>query len=217
MKVNKKSVIPILIIIAIAVITIALTLNEDVDSAEINQDFIPHSDGNDNSSTPHISENDLKTGNTTQIEKLLNKIRDDKIKNDNSENPYIPTPREWISSGPVKIDYSEYLLGQKIFVNIEGLDMNESGAVQFFRPVNNTDYKIYYSMPFDGSGVRNNFYLTPDLGELKGICNKDELVGEWRIMIVGTNYPDLKFEIIDSIIPGYENRYDTITKGSCQN
>ena len=52
MKVNKKSVIPILIIIAIAVITIALTLNEDVDSAEINQDFIPHSDGNDNSSTP---------------------------------------------------------------------------------------------------------------------------------------------------------------------
>ena len=35
--------------------------------------------------------------------------RDDKIKNDNSDNPYIPSPREWISSGPFKIDRSEYL------------------------------------------------------------------------------------------------------------
>ena len=51
-------------------------------------------------------------------------------------------------------------------------------------------------MPFDGSGVRNNFYLTPDLGELRGICNKDELVGDWRIMIEGTNYPDLKFKVL---------------------
>ena len=217
MKVNKKSVIPILIVITIAVITIILTLNEDADSTKINQDVIPHWDGNDKSSTPQVSEYDLKTGNITQVEKLLNKIRNDKIENDNSESPYIPPPREWISSGPVKIDYSEYLLGQKIFVNIAGVGMNESGEVQFFRPVNNTHYKMYYSMPFDGSGVRNNFYLTPDLGELKGICNKDELVGEWKIMLMGTNYPGLKFEVLDSILPGNENRYDTITKGSCQN
>ena len=189
---DKKIVIAILMIITITAITIILTLNED--STEINQDFKPQWDENNNSATPQVSEYDLGTTNITQAEKLLNKIRDDKIKNDNSENPYIPPPREWISSGPIKIDYSEYILGQKIFVNIDGMSSDEKGEVQFYRPLNSTHHKMYYTMPFDGSGVRNNFYITPDLSELKGICDKDELIGEWRVVVAGTNYPDLKFK-----------------------
>jgi len=111
---DKKIVIAILMIITITAITIILTLNEDTDRTQINQDLISQLDGQVNSATPQVSEYKLGTTNTTQAEKLLNKIKEDKIKNDNSDNQYIPPVREWISSGPVKIDYSEYYLGQKI-------------------------------------------------------------------------------------------------------
>ena len=214
---DKKIVIAILMIITITAITIILTLNEDTDSTQINQDFIPQLDGQVNSATPQVSQYDLKTSNITQVETLLNKIKEDKIKNDNSENPYIPPPREWISTGPVKIDYSEYYLGQKIFVNIEQVSMNEKGKVMFFRPINNTHHQLYFSMPFDGSGVRNNFYLTPELKMMDEICSKEQLIGKWKIMIQGTNYPILEFEVVDSIIPGNELRYKPITEGLCQN
>ena len=214
---DKKIVIAILMIITITAITIILTLNEDTDSTQTNQDFIPQLDGQVNSKTPQVSQYDLKTSNITQVEKLLNKVRDDKIKNDNSESPYIPPPREWISTGPVKIDYTEYYLGQKIFVNIEQVSMNEKGKVMFFRPINNTHHQLYFSMPFDGSGVRNNFYLTPELKMMDEICSKEQLIGKWKIMIQGTNYPVLEFEVVDSIIPGNELRYKPITEGLCQN
>ena len=217
MKVNKKSVIPILIVITIAVITIILTLNEDADSTKINQDVIPHWDGNDKSSTPQVSEYDLKTGNITQVEKLLNKIRNDKIENDNSESPYIPPPREWISSGPVKIDYSEYLLGQKIFVNISGLQENEKGKINFYTPLENERFRILYSsMGFDGSVIRNNYYFTPSLQPVNGICVKEQLIGEWQIKFEGTQHPDLHFTIIDKKIPGFEFLFNSVEgQGLC--
>ena len=64
---------------------------------------------------------------TDQIHSVLKKIEDGKIINDNSENPYIPKEREWIQSGPFKIDRSEYVLGEKIFVNMDYIDKNTKG------------------------------------------------------------------------------------------
>ena len=138
----------------------------------------------------------------------LQKIMEDKIKNDNSENPFVPKEREWIESGPFKIDRSSYLLGEKIFFNIDQLSLSDKGKVIILRPLNDTHYTNYYSMPFDGSKNRNNFYLTPDLSIVKKICNKDELVGDWKIIFEGTNYSFLEFKIIDQILPGNEKRYE---------
>ena len=205
---NNKIVIAVAVVITIVIASLALTFND-----KNNQDLQV---SNSNTEKIDVSEA-LQSGNVTQVEKLLTKIKEDKIKNDNSENPYYPPPREWISTGPVKIDYSEYYLGQKIFVNIEQVGMNEKGEVIFFRPINNTHNQLYFSMPFDGSGNRNNFYITPELSEIKEICNKEQLIGKWKILVEGTNYPVLEFEVINSIIPGTELRYEPITQGLCQN
>ncbi len=37
-----------------------------------------------------------------------------------------------------------------------------------------------------------------------GICTKDDLLGNWTVVFQGTNYDNLKFEIVDSYIPGEE-------------
>ena len=87
-------------------------------------------------SKSHIEESD-------QISSMLQKIKDDKIKNDNSENPYKPAPKEWINSGPFFIDRSEYVLGEKIFINIDAVDENTKGTMIFSKPYNNTHYKNY--------------------------------------------------------------------------
>ena len=178
-----KIVIPILILIMIGVIFGAT-------QQEINTESIEQ--------MPTSSEMDI----------LLDKIESDKIKNDESQNPFIPNERDWITSGPFKIDRSEYLLGEKIFVNIDELDINEKGKVIFLRPINNTHYSPYHTMPFDGSGQRNNYYFTPDLSELRGICNTDELIGNWKVVFQGTDYLDLEFRVTEKIMPGYEERYE---------
>ncbi len=53
--------------------------------------------------------------NPSEIKELLDKIKSDKLENEKLDNPYILKEREWITSGPFKIDRSEYPLGEKIF------------------------------------------------------------------------------------------------------
>ena len=179
-----KIIIPIFVIITIVVIIFNFTQNEIV--------------------VEQVAE--LK--NPSEIEGLLDKVKSDKIKNDESENPYIPIAREWIRSGPVMIDYSVYQLGQKIFVNVENANEKNKGKVVFLRPINSTHHITYHVMPIDGTDKRNNYYLTPDLFALQGICDKDDLIGNWKILVPGSNY--LEFKIVDSIIPGYEERYEPV-------
>jgi len=181
-----KIVIPILVVITIVVIIFNLTQNEIVDKQ-----------------IPEIE-------NPSEIEGFLDKIKKDKLENEKSENPYIPKEREWITSGPFKIDRSEYLLGEKIFVNIDEVGLDEEGKVVFFRPVNSTHYVPYHTMPFDGSSQRNNYYFTPDLARIEGICSADELIGNWKVVFVGTEYPGLEFEVTKEALPGFEERYEPI-------
>ena len=151
-----------------------------------------------------------------EIKQRLMIIEEDKKNNDESTNPYKPREREWPESGPFKIDRTEYWLGEKIFVNIDGLSENDFGNVKFHRPISSTDYVVYHSMPFDGAQKRNNYYLTPQLNELLGICSIDQLTGNWKISFEGTNYSDLKFKVLENILPGAEDKYQTIVnKGKC--
>ena len=152
-------------------------------------------------------ENVLQQSMDEEIQSKLDKIKQDRIENLNSEQPYSPAERDWPTSGPFKIDRSQYLLGEKIFVNIDTLALSDKGKMTFLRPLNDTHYKTYYSMPFDGTRDRNNFYFTPDLSEARGICDKTQLIGDWKVIFEGTNYPDLEFKVIDRILPGEVYRY----------
>jgi hypothetical protein len=181
-----KIVIPIFVSITIVVIIFNLTQNETVEEQ-----------------VPEIK-------NLSEVERLLDKVKADKMENEKSDNPHIPRERDWVTSGPFKIDRSEYLLGEKIFVNIDALNVNEKGKVVFLRPGNSTHYSPYHIMPFDGSGQRNNYYFTPDLSIKEGICSTNELVGDWKVVFQGTKYSDLEFKIAEGIIPGNEERYEPV-------
>ncbi len=145
---------------------------------------------------------------TSEMDVQLDKIKENKILNDKSSNPFIPKEREWIQIGSVKIDRSEYALGEKIFVNIDALNVKQQGKVEFLRPLNDTHYQLYYMMEFDTSKARNNFYITPDLSIASGICDQDQLIGNWKVVVhEGTMFWKSDFTVTNQIVPGYEERY----------
>ena len=154
-------------------------------------------------STPHLEQSD-------EINAILEKIEQDKINNDNSENPYKPKPREWIQSGPFKIDRSEYWLGEKIFVNIDNLDEKIKGEMVFAKKINSTHMYEYKKIQFDGSKPQQNFYLGFNLNPARGICNVDMLIGDWELIFRGTNFASLKFKVLEQILPGNDQGYKPV-------
>ena len=183
---NLKIVIPVFVIITIIAIILNFTQSE-IDKKQVTE-----------------------LENSSEIERLLDKIKSDKLENKKLQKPYVPKEREWIASGPFKIDRSEYLLGEKIFVTIDTLNVNEKGKVMFLRPINSTHYSPYHTMPFDGSGQRNNYYFTPDLEIMEGICSANELIGNWKVIFPGTEYLGLEFKVTKEIVTGYEKRYESV-------
>ena len=127
------------------------------------------------------------------------------------ENEYTQKDREWITSGPFQIDRSEYVLGEKIFLRIGGLEFEEKGQIVFLKPQNSTHYEVYWSIPFDGANKPAfNYYLQPQLSAIKGYCTSDEFVGEWRVVFRGTDYSNLEFRITEEILPGDEEDYEPV-------
>ena len=184
---NSKIIIPISGIIVIAVIALSIT------QIEINE----------NESTQNLETSD-------KINTMLEKIKQDKIENDNSEKPYEPKPREWIESGPFVIDRSEYVLGEKIFVNINYLDEKIKGEMVFAKHINSTHLYEYKKIKFDGSKPQQNFYLALTLNPARGLCTTDMLIGDWELIFRGTNFPSLEFKVLDQIIPGLEDNYKPV-------
>ncbi|MDH3794535.1 MAG: hypothetical protein OER78_05600, partial [Nitrosopumilus sp.] len=70
----------------------------------------------------------------------------DEIEKINLENEYSPKEREWITSGPFQIDRSKYVIGEKIFLVIGGLEYEEKGQVTFLRPLNDTYNSVYLTV-----------------------------------------------------------------------
>ena len=119
----------------------------------------------------------------------------------NSEQEIIETEikeEPWHASGPFSIDKIEYNLGEKIFIIVNDLKTEDKGEVVFFRPLNNTHWSTYIEMGFDGSNkTQFNLYFEPKLGELNKICSTNDLVGTWVMKIIGTEYSDINFEILN--------------------
>ena len=140
---------------------------------------------------------------------IQNKL--DQIEKTANENNYTPAPREWITSGPFQIDRSKYVLGEKIFLIIGGLKYQEKGQVVFLRPLNDTHYSVYQTIPFDGAKKNAfNYYIEPKLSKRDEICTSNDIVGNWTVVFRGTNYPNLKFEITDQVLPGEESNYQPV-------
>ena len=147
------------------------------------------------------------------IEEISPEIQErlDEIEKQNLENEYTSKEREWITSGPFQIDRSEYILGEKIFLRIGGLQDYEIGQAVFLMPSNGTHYTVYLSVPFNGaSKTAFNYYLEPDLSATRQICTVDELIGDWKVVFRGTDYPNLEFKITDEILPGDEEDYEPV-------
>jgi len=132
------------------------------------------------------------------------------------ENPLIkegifnPAPREWQTSGPFQIDRSQYLLGEKVFLVTGNLDTDEKGQVAFLKQTNETHYKVIQTIPFDGTKKPVfNYYTDIKLNRVLGLCSIDDILGEWTVVFRGTNYPNLKFTVINETIPGEEYAFTT--------
>lgn len=127
----------------------------------------------------------------------------DQIEKINLENEYSPKEREWLTSGPFQIDRSQYAIGEKIFLIIGGLNVNEKGQIAFMRPLNDTHYSVYLTIPFDGATKSAfNYYIEPQISKAREICSVDDIIGKWAVVFRGTDYPNLNFEITKEIVPG---------------
>jgi len=157
-----------------------------------------------------VEEKTSRFGETDDINSMLKKIEDDRIKNEQSENPYYPEEREWISSGPFKIDRSQYILGEKIFVNMDNIDLGDKGKMTFTRIINDTHSYDYKTIRFDGSKPQQNYYLGFSLNEYRGLCNKEMLIGNWELRFEGVDFESIKFKVLNEIIPGYERQFKTV-------
>jgi hypothetical protein len=174
--------IPIAIAVIIGIIAITMMPFEDSDSMEVEDTLDKEISPEE---TPEITEK------IDEIEKIAD------------ENEYEVLPREWQTSGPFQIDRSEYALGEKIFMRIGGLQYQEKGQVAVMRPLNDTHYSVYLTIPFDGAQKDAfNYYLDPQLSKTRGLCSVDDVLGKWALVFRGTNYSNLNFEIINKTLPG---------------
>ena len=187
--------------IAIIIIIISLYNNQEPEIIEI--DERPILNEIDKPTELEFNFTDSVIPELPNIEKKL-----DEIEKKAAENYFEVTPIEWIASGPFEIDRSKYVIGQKVFIRIGELDLDEKGQVAFLRPLNETHYSVYQTIPFDGMKKSAfNFYISPSLSPVFEICTLDDLVGEWTVVFRGTSYPNLKFEVTNEILPGEEDAY----------
>ena len=189
---NSKVAIPIVIGIIIVIVGIIATSNQEDNKMEVE---------------------DTLDRELTPSEEITSEIQEkyDEIEKANLENKYSPKPAEWIASGPFQIDRSEYILGEKIFMNVRGLGFEEKGQIAFLSTLNNTHYSVYLTIPFDGdSKSAFNYYFEPSLSKTREYCTVDDLIGDWRVVFRGTDYPNLEFKITKDILPGSEDKFESI-------
>ena len=145
----------------------------------------------------------------------------------NSENEKEAIPwRE--ASGPFQIEKYEYYLGEKIFFNAVNIPTDAIGEIIFLRPeLDKSNQKIkelegipeeliskkvkYIGIEFDGENKQNfNRFFEPRFNEWSGICSRDDLVGEWLIIFLGTQYEKISFIVLNQTMPGDTRLFEPI-------
>jgi hypothetical protein len=141
---------------------------------------------------------------------------------------------QWRESGPFSIEKYEYYLGEKIFLTVNEIPRDVSGEIIIFRPTSTPNVEEfeklegiskdiistktkYLGIKFNGENKQNfNRYFEPSFHEWKGICSRNDLVGEWVMVFHGTQYEDMSFKIINRTSSWDERTFETITnQGRC--
>ena len=118
----------------------------------------------------------------------------------NEETTKNEIEEKWIGSGPFAIDSAQYNVGEKIFLDTDGLKFDDKGMVEFLRPINDTHHKAHIKIPFDGMSKQQfNYYFEPRLHLYNGLCSMDDIAGNWIVRFSGTQYEDINFEILNQV------------------
>jgi len=113
----------------------------------------------------------------------------------------------------LKINKDKYLVGEKIFFSVQGIPMGLKDAVSFYTP----EGILFVQYPFDGNEKTNfKHYWKPSLSKQRGICDVEQLVGEWTALFVGLPDEKLHFQVTDEILPGHEEFYVTCDEEALQ-
>lgn len=194
-----------MIIIPISIISIIISVN----SFQIEANNLQKIDENSVSITQQITSANLNENFTQNEFSDMIEKKYDEIESRNQE--YIPKERIWQSSGPFQIDRDQYILGEKIFFIGEGLKYDEKGEIIIYRPFNSTYVKLWNKIPFDGSLKSSfNVYFEPKLSEVRKICEKRDLLGDWMIEFSNTGYSPMYFSIVNQILPGEEDKFNKV-------
>jgi len=112
-----------------------------------------------------------------------------------------------LTSGPFAVNYYDYKIGENIFMSVESLLENDIGRILIITAKN----KIYSNIDFNGHDKSSfNKYFKPILSRDLKICDNEELIGEWKIIIQGAKYHDIKIKIIDEVVSHEINNYKKI-------
>ena len=128
---------------------------------------------------------------------------------------------KWIHSGPFAIDREEYLIGHKIFLIAQGITPNDKGIIKLVKMneyesmverLQNTGVgKIIKTYSFNGEkSTEFNIYFSPNLSKILKICSVEDLVGNYEIIFEGTNYQNIKLEILNQYLPGTEVMFEPV-------
>jgi len=118
----------------------------------------------------------------------------------NEETTKNEIEEKWLESGPFAIDKAQYNIGEKIFLDIDGLKFDDKGTIEFLRPINDTHHKAHIKLSFDGMDKQQfNYYFEPRLQMYTGICSMDDIAGNWIVRFSGTQYEDINFEILNQV------------------
>ena len=125
-----------------------------------------------------------------------------KLEKTKSEDPFL----KWNRSGPFAINKFQYKLGDKVFLVVNGLSVNDVGRIIIGLPNGTT---VFQAIPFDGAIKKEfNTYFTPALSKKRQICSTNDIVGDWYIVFKDTNYSPIRFKVInetndESEVPNY--------------
>ena len=131
-------------------------------------------------------------------------------------------------SGPFQIEKYEYYLGEKIFFNAVNIPADEKGEIVFFRPeLDRSNKKIkeiegipaeliskkvkYIAIEFNGESKQSfNKFFEPRFSEWNGVCSTKDIVGEWIIVFLGTQYENINFTVLNETMPGDTRLFEPI-------
>jgi len=107
--------------------------------------------------------------------------------------------------GPLQINKDKYVLGENVFVLLNDIEPVDKGQVIFETPTG----IIYETLNFDGKEQTSyKKYFKPQLLKGLNLCQKDLLIGEWKVYFRSYEGMSMSFEMTDEVLPNEEQYYE---------